>query len=161
MKPLNAPASPCAYQAQDSQQTLREALEEYRRVNAAVLDEPGEEAAAFFQSHDVCHVIFGCDTSIGQEAAVDTWSMMGTDVPLREYLSYLARPEAVDILRRAGYGRVARESLAALPHIARVMRNARRMHKKWPWTGHEAYLDRTLASLRAEFGIRLVDAASD
>lgn len=147
----------CAYQEQGSSQTLREGLAEYRQANAAIIEDgDSEEGASLFRSHDVCHVIFGCNTSLAQEAAVDLWTIFGVDIRLRDYLAYLKLPEVQDILRAVGYGRTLRESVKALPALARVIRNARRMHKKWPWIDHEPYLDRSLASLRDEFGIRVV-----
>jgi hypothetical protein len=48
------------------------------------------------------------------------------------------------------------ESVRALPLLARVFVRARRMTRKFPWAGHENYLDRTLASVRDELDIRVV-----
>lgn len=155
--PAGAEVARCAYQEQASTQTVREALEEYRRANAAVLNQVEQgEGAAFFRSHDMCHVIFGCSTSLDQEAAVDVWTIFGGDISFRDYLAYLKLQEAQDIVRDIGYLRSLWSSVRALPLLARVFVNARRMSKKFPWTGHEQFLDRTLASVRDEFNIRVV-----
>ncbi len=38
------------------------------------------ESAALFRRHDICHVIFGLDTTIADEAMADTRTMLSCDV---------------------------------------------------------------------------------
>jgi hypothetical protein len=44
----------------------------------------------------------------------------------------------------------------ALPRICIAVREAWRMKKRWPWAPPEAFLNRKLADLRGEFGIRVM-----
>src|SRR5215475_1345781 len=83
------------YQEQDSQQTLAEGLEEYYRVNRGIVSRPATLApasAALFQSHDLCHVIFGLDTTLADETMADTRTLLSSDVGWRAYAGYLRDP---------------------------------------------------------------------
>ncbi|GAB4566255.1 MAG: hypothetical protein Tsb0020_17750 [Haliangiales bacterium] len=153
----------CAYQEQDAKMTLAEGLAEYQRANASVLFDPdapdsemNTESAKFFRRHDTCHVVFGCNTSIPQEAAADMWTIFGVDISLRDYYRALKLNEVQSLLDDVGRLRLAWASVKAVPTIWRAMWRARAMHKKWPWADHAMYLDRPLAEIRAEFGIRVL-----
>jgi hypothetical protein len=68
------------FQSPASIQTLAEALTEYYAVNPELKrgDALSPEARAFFRSHDVVHVIYGCGTSMPDEAVVKLASVFGT-----------------------------------------------------------------------------------
>lgn len=153
------PSSRREYQRQDSTLTLREGLQEYYSYMPDLL--PTEtmrpEAQRLFIPHDVAHVVFGCDTSIEQEALVDFWTMFGSDVGVRAYLDYLRVPEASQIIKDAGVLTTARATLRALPDIFRVIARSRRMHKKWSWDQHEGELDRPLSAIRTDLGLRIIE----
>ena len=74
------------YREQDSPLTHSEGVEEYRRSFPELIDarDVSEAARSFFIAHDRCHVVFGLDTSLPQEGMADTWTLFGSDVPLRE-----------------------------------------------------------------------------
>ena len=79
------------YQRQDSAQTLAAGLNEYYRGHPCVIrpDAISPESAALFRRHDICHVIFGLDTTIVDEAMADLRTMLSTDVGVRRYVQYL------------------------------------------------------------------------
>lgn len=80
------------YQDQDSTQTLREGLAEYYAANVGIVMRPDDlppESVALFRSHDLCHVIFGLDTSLGDETLADTRTLLSCDVGARRYARYL------------------------------------------------------------------------
>ena len=83
---MNAPAPAalrrCRYQDQDSPLTLREGLDEYRAANPALVDPAAstDKGAAFFASHDACHVVFGTTTAILDEATTDLWTFFGVAI---------------------------------------------------------------------------------
>lgn len=149
-----------AYQAQDSTQTLAEALEEYYRANDGVATRPENlpsESAELFANHDTGHVIFGLTTSLADEAMADTRILLSTDVGVARYSRYLASDaQAKAVFKQVGYGKVALVTLLALPRILRAAYEAMRMKKRWPWAAPAAFRTRKLAELRAEFGIRVV-----
>lgn len=148
-----------AYQVQSSVQTLREGLDEYRAANPHLVDERGASSpqiGRFFQAHDRCHVVFGLDTTIREEAMADTWTIFGSDIPLREYASYANSPEVKGILSELGWWKGIGQSVTSLPAAVMAWRRARRMTTPWPFWDNETWLDCPLASIRSEHGIELV-----
>src|SRR5258706_9375131 len=97
----------CRYQAQDSSQTLSEALTEYYAFNGDTVLPPSAlppESAALFRSHDICHVIFGLDTTLSDEAMADTRTLLSCDVGWSRYAKYLASDsQAKAIFKQVGY----------------------------------------------------------
>ena len=151
--------APLAYQHQGSTQTLREGLEEYREANPQLVDEREASSARigrFFRAHDRCHVVFGLNTTIRHEAMADTWTIFGSDIPLREYTSFLGGPEVQGIFSELGWWTTITQSVASLPAAVAAWRHARRMTTPWPFWDNEAWLDEPLASIRAEHGIEVV-----
>jgi ubiquinone biosynthesis protein Coq4 len=138
--------------------TLAEGLEEFRAGNPALLkeDELSSAAAELFHCHDLVHVVFGCDTRLEQEAMADVWTIFGTDVGFKGYVSYLRLPEARQAILQPGLVNTLKATARVSPRLVRVARCGRAMKKKWPFRGADAYLHRPLRAIRDEFGIRLV-----
>ncbi len=151
--------APKRYQDQDSTMTLREGFEEFRSGFEGLVTEDkmqSDKAKDMFLHHDRCHVIFGCDTTPGNEAMVDTWSIFGTDVSVKAYAEYSKLPEVQGILKETGFMRMLLESMKASPKAFEAFMHARAMHRKWPFFGGEEYLDTPLKQIREQFGIKLV-----
>ncbi len=146
------------YTRQDSEQTLREGLAEYRALNPALLDpdEMPDDVAALFRQHDAGHVVFGCDTTLRGETLIDMWTIFGTTAGLRAFLDYLEHPEVNQIFRDSGYFRIAIAFFRTVPDVVRVIVRSRRLRAKWPWQDYAAYLDRPLDELRREHGVAVV-----
>ena len=132
--------------------TLAEGLEEYYRANAGRILRPNdlsEESKELFRRHDICHVIFGLDTSLADETMADARTLLSCDVGLGCYAGYLrTSPEARAIFKELGYGNAVLATLKAVPRILAAIGESRRMRKRWPWSPPNAYLGRTLADLR-------------
>jgi hypothetical protein len=150
----------CSYLQQDCSLTLREGLREYYAANPTLVDpeQASDEGAKFFRRHDACHVIFGTTTGLVDEALTDAWTLLGSDVTLKQYAEFAKLNEAREVLQEIGVSGFAKASLFGLPHVPTVWRRARRMQKKWPWAGVDALLERPLAELRREFGIAVYRA---
>ncbi len=147
-----------AYAQPDSEQTLREALDEYFRQNPKLLD-PGEMpdgAAALFRQHDAGHCVFACDNSLRGETLIDTWTIFATTAGVRGYLEYFEHPEVNQVFADVGFVRIVWEFLKALPDVARVLGRSWRQPKRWTWAEWEAWLDTPLHEIREHFGIRVV-----
>jgi ubiquinone biosynthesis protein Coq4 len=157
-----------AYQIQDSSLTLREALKDYYEANPHLLDssEHSSEVREFFRSHDLIHVVFGCDTSFVHEARADLWTMMGTDVGIRRYLAVAASPVVRALyqdlktkLTDEDKVRIRKEVrkgwIQALLAPFSIYRRTRRMKRKWPWMQNDQLLDSPLREIRQEFGIQI------
>lgn len=155
-----APTARLQYQKQDSPLTLSEGLSEYYAANLGRVTRPADlppESAALFKNHDMCHVIFGLSTTLADETLADTRTVFSCDVGWRRYTDYLRTdPQAKAILADLGWLRATAITLACLPRIARAGLEALRMKKRWPWVPPDAYARRTLADLRAEYGIRVI-----
>lgn len=148
-----------SYQVQESQQTLAEGLDEYYRANVGVVSRPttlSTESAALFRSHDICHVIFGLDTTLADETMADTRTLLSCDVGWKKYTSYINDPLAQAVFKALGLWRTVFITLRTTPRILRAIVESRRMKKKWPWVPPESFQRRTLADLRQEFGIRII-----
>lgn len=150
----------CRYQNQDSDVTLAEAVAEYYAANTGMVYRPSdlsEESAELFRSHDICHVIFGLDTTFADEAIVDTRILLSCDVGVRKYVRYLmTNPEIKAIFKEAGYLKSIWLTILAVPRILRAAWEAWKMPRKWPWTPPLAFQQRTLSDLRQEFGISVI-----
>jgi hypothetical protein len=148
------------YQAQDSDQTLAEGLAEYYVQNRGRVLPPealAPESAALFRSHDMCHVIFGLDTTLDDEGMADVRTLLSCDVGWRRYARYMTSdPEAKAIFRELGYAKAVWTTLRVIPRMLRAVSEAIRMRKRWPWIPPEEYQGRSLSDLRREFGIRVI-----
>jgi hypothetical protein len=148
------------YQQQDSAQTLAEGLEEYYAANAGRVVRPRDlppDSVALFRNHDLCHVIFGLDTTLADEVLADTRTLFSCDVGVRRYAAYLARdPQAQSLFKEVGYLKSAGATVLAVPRICRAAIEAWRMKKRWPWAPPDSFRSRSLTDLRAEFGIRVI-----
>lgn len=148
------------YQAQDSTQTLAEGLAEYYVANRDKVLRPEAlppGSRALFRSHDLCHVIFGLDTTLQDEAMADTRTLLSCDIGWARYSLYLASdPQAKANFKQVGYFAAVWGTLSALPRMLRAVYEARLTRQRWPWEPPAAFLDRSLADLRGEFNIRVI-----
>lgn len=142
------------YQSPDSTQTLAEALTEYYALNPGLKrgDALSPEARAFFRSHDVVHVLYGCGTSMPDEAVVKLASVFGTTGGLSVLRGYRLH-ESLDIYRRLPLGSTIGALLASPFIFLRTLWRCARQQAKWPWSDHAQYMETPLRDLRARFGI--------
>lgn len=145
-----------SYQAQDCSATLGQGLAEYARAHPFL--KRGEslsvEAREFFRCHDVVHVVYGCDTSLPQEAVVKLSSFFGTTGGFGVMQGYRLY-ESQDIYRQLRLGDVAWTIVAAFVIVPRTLWRCARQTRRWPWDAHDAWLNVPLAEIRATFAIRV------
>ena len=148
------------YRRQESTQTLAQGLAEYYAVNEGIITRPGDlpdESAKLFRSHDLCHVIFGLDTTLDDEALADMRTILSCDVGVSRYAHYLRTDaQAKALFAQIGIWTSVRTIARVLPRAWRALIEAWRMPKRWPWVPPESYMDRTLADLRYEYRIRMI-----
>ena len=148
------------YQHQDSAMTLGEGLAEYYAANAGVVMRPADlapESASLFRNHDMCHVVFGLDTTLADEAIADTRTLLSCDVGVRRYVRYLRTDAHANALfAELGVWSTIKVTLGVTPRVFRAIRESWRMKRRWPWEPPASFLERTLADLRAEFAIRVI-----
>ena len=152
------------YQNQDCDLTLREGIkvyENYLVANGKIpLKEPNNEST-LIRDHDASHVIFGLDTSLEEEALLDTWLGLGCSYKLSYLASYARLPELKDLTKKLfkelgviGFLRLYKNVIPTKIKIA--FKNTRKMRKKWPFKHPENFLDRKICDLREEFGIQIL-----
>ena len=147
------------YKDQDSPLTLAEGLAQYGRENPDLIDASivSAEAARFFRGHDACHVVFGCGIAPDEEALADAWTLLGTDVTLRQFLGFLKLEEHKDIVQQVGLVGACVASARACPRLLKALWWSHKMTRQWPWLEHQEYLNRPLAEIRREFGIHVLN----
>lgn len=148
------------YQRPDATMTLREGLAEYYAVNPGLSDPASLTDAAsarYFHNHDCTHVVFGTHTGPLDEGVNDVLTLFGVDIRYRDYIAgFFASSEAATIAKQYTASSAALLVVRTLRLTPQIWRRCREMSKKWPWTPPDAFLDRRLDELRAEFGIRLL-----
>jgi hypothetical protein len=142
------------YARQDSDLTLAGGLAEYHAHNPGLLRGPdlSPEARRFFECHDIVHVVFGCGTSMPDEAVVKLASIFGTTAGLAVLRGY-ALDESVGIYRKLPPMDTLRAIMWAGVLVPRTVWRCLRQRRRWPWEGFQPYLQVPLRTLRADFGI--------
>jgi hypothetical protein len=145
------------YQRLETLLTLEQGLVEYYASREGLVQGRGISPAAreFFRCHDAAHVVFGCDTTLVEEAMVKTWSVFGTTAGFALVRGYRLA-ESQEIYERIGWRDTVATALRSLTLLPRVIWRAVRMRKRWPWSEFAPYLPVPLAEIRREFGIALL-----
>jgi hypothetical protein len=145
---------PHRFECSESEQTLAEGLSEYYAANPALKrgDVLSAEARNFFHAHDVVHVVYGCTTTMPDEAIVKLSSIFGTTAGVSVLRGYMLH-ESLDIYRKLPVGSTVLALLAAPYLIVRTIWRCTRQPAKWPWQDHEEYMHTPLREIRARFGI--------
>ena len=146
------------YQHSDTSLTLGSGLAEYYASHADLVTGRGVSSPAreFFRCHDAAHVVFGCSTTLLNEAMVKIWSFFGTTRGLSLVREYRL-PESQEIYEQLEWGPIAHTALRSVTVVPRVMARCIRMHKRWPWSDFETYRQVPLRELRHEYGIRVLN----
>jgi len=138
------------------QMTLREAIQKFHGDNSLSLTDRkmSDEAQAFFQCHDIAHVVFGCDTSIIGEGQLKIWILFGTTLGFFNHLKGYSQANAFTLFRQYSIFHVLTNISKLVWLIPRTIFRARCMSKKWNWSDYERYMDIPLVKIREEFNIK-------
>lgn len=147
-----------SYRHPDAQLTLREGLAQFYQEHPELKRQGlSPEAQAFFHRHDTVHVVYGCDTSLAQEAVVKLASIFGTTgglSVLRGYRLY----ESLDIYRQLAFREILWTLLRAWLLVPMTIYRSKRQAEPWPWADFDSHLDTPLADLRRRYGIAVARA---
>jgi len=150
------------FETPHSTQTLVEGLTEYFAANPDLKRESdllAPEAKQFFLSHDIVHVLYGCGTSMPDEAIVKLSSLFGTTggfAVLRGYTNH----ETLGIYTKLPLGGTVLALFAAPYLFARTLWRCTQQKQRWPWVQNHQYLNTPLHELRSKFGIKVTHARS-
>jgi hypothetical protein len=143
--------------------TLGEALKMHYQLNPQFTpwqNYPQGIEQETMKSHDICHVIFGCDTGLLGEFRVELWSAFGTNLGAIGYQKIASNKkvlkEPLEIVRKIGYFKVFRLMLTHFIEVFRIPYLSRKMKKKWPCFEEEPYMLQTVGQIRKEFGIQIL-----
>jgi hypothetical protein len=144
------------FESATSTQTLAEGLAEYFAANPTLKrgDSLSPAAREFFASHDAVHVLYGCGTSMPDEAIVKLASIFGTTGGFSVLRGY-ALHESLDIYRRLPAAGTLQALLAAPYLVVRTLWRCRRQARPWPWQVPEELKREPLDTLRTRYGIRV------
>ena len=145
------------YQEQDCGLTLRGGIAEYRAYFTVIGREAMVDHASsrLILEHDAAHVIFGMDTSLEQEAGLDTWLIFGYQWQYLRGYAQLPEIKALykPLTKDGGWLFLIRLFWKCLGLKWRIIRRTRRMTHKWPFQFPEEWLDHPVVALRAQHGI--------
>jgi hypothetical protein len=148
------------FQSAASTQTLAQGLAEYHAANPHLKrgDDLSPDARDFFRSHDVVHVLYGCGTSMPDEAVVKLASVFGTTGGFSILGGYRLH-DSLEIYLKLPLGSSLIAFLSAPYLIVRTLWRCSRQPAKWPWAGHAQHMHTALRELRSKFGIRVAHAS--
>ncbi len=140
--------------------TLRQGLEQFYKDNEGYFSHNDEgisnEAKIFFKSHDIAHVLFGCDTSLFGEGSVKIWTIFGTTLGFWKHLRGYKEANAFELSKNFSFIHVVNNIFKFLLSIPVLIIRAKRMYKPWPWLEFESYLDKPISEIRKEFNIQVL-----
>jgi hypothetical protein len=142
------------FQRRDTELTLEAGLREYYASRDGLVGGRGicPEAREFFRCHDTAHVVFGCSTSLRDEAAVKIWSVFGTTAGIGVLRAYRL-PESQEVYEELAGSEIVRTAARSLVFVPRVLWRCFRMRRRWPWSEFGSHLDAPLLEIRREYGI--------
>jgi hypothetical protein len=150
------------FESPDTTQTVAEALTEYFAANPVLRrdsDLLSREARQFFRSHDAVHVVYGCGTSMLDEAIVKLASIFGTTGGFRVLRGYVHH-ETLDIYRKLPVIGTVQALLAAPYIILRTVWRCMAQSQRWPWDQYDAFLNVSLREVRSQFRIKVAHERS-
>lgn len=112
------------------------------------------------KSHDIAHIIFGCNTRLLGEMRVELWTLFGTNIPFKVYYKYVSNSEVIKlpllILKQIGIFKSIWFFVRNIYEFFRILRLSTTMKKKWPTLHEESYMSKTVGEIREEFGVPLI-----
>jgi len=150
------------FESSNTTQTLAEGLAEYLAAHPMLKrdsDLLSIEARQFFRSHDVVHVVYGCGTTMLDEAIVKLASLFGTTGGFSVLRGYVHH-ETLDIYRKLPLAGTLIAVATAPFLIARTLWRCAGQSRRWPWASYDNYLCVSLRDVRSEFRIKVAHGRS-
>jgi ubiquinone biosynthesis protein Coq4 len=147
------------YLDRDCNITLRQALDKYYAQNPGFYQphQLDDDSRRVFFAHDVCHIIFGCDTSLVGEAKVEQWTIHSTNFSFKEYVDTVLSTEATrQAVTEISPAQVLRQGFLNIYPLIKTYLRAKKVKPKWDFYIYSKYLDRHISDIRREFNIQIV-----
>lgn len=152
------------YKRNDTKLTLREGIKELRDFEGVLGDmsqQVGPDMETVLKAHDAVHVVFGCDTSMSDEALAHFVMIFATDVKLNDMREVAKNKDHRRIVRSHNKKQILKVLLGVGGDLYRVLKLKRKMDRKWSWFGFEYHLDKPISEIRREFGITPISCRSE
>jgi ubiquinone biosynthesis protein Coq4 len=144
---------------QNCELTLQNALDQYYLEHPDFY-QPSDmdaESKKVFLAHDVCHVIFGCDTNIRGEVIAEQWIMNGTNVGAKNYMDALLNNETtVAAVQDTINPKSIFQGIISAPVALKTLWRARKLEPKWDFYNYQKYLQTSVNQIRAEYKIKII-----
>lgn len=114
------------------------------------------ETRNLIKSHDISHIIFGCDTSYSGEYCVQTWAKLGANlnIPMRERIKYITKKDLIQLILPPKLISYSLTHISEFSNFKQQIRTqAQLMTKKWEYFNEEKYMDKTIGEIRKEYNI--------
>ena len=146
-----------AYRSPNTRMSLADGLAEYYEKHPFLKrgDQLGAEAQEFFRCHDAVHVLYGCDTSLSQEAIVKLSSIFGTTAGFAVLKGYSLH-DSIDIYKKLRLSDILVTMFRSLVIVPRTLWRCSKQRQRWPWSEFDGHLETPLCELRERFRIRIV-----
>lgn len=140
--------------------TLRQGLEifrnEYKNHLSHERDDASKEAKVFFESHDIAHVLFGCDITLYGEGVVKIWTIFGTTLGFWKHIKGYRDANAFELAKDFTFAHRIKNIFKFLVSIPTTIIRAKQMSKPWDWIEFEQHLDTPISEIRKEFNIKVL-----
>jgi ubiquinone biosynthesis protein Coq4 len=142
--------------------TLQEALDLHYQLNPQFTPwykYSSEQAKNLIKSHDISHIIFGCDTSYSGEYTVQTWVkyVANLNIPKLQIFKYLFNKDLIKIVLPSKLISYSVSHISDFQKIKKqVQKQAGLITKKWYYFNEEKYLNSTIGQIREEYGIQIL-----
>jgi ubiquinone biosynthesis protein Coq4 len=147
------------YLDRDCHITIQQALDKYYAQNPDFYqpDRLDDDSRKVFFAHDVCHIIFGCDTSLNGEAKIDIWMLNGIDLSFKEYFDdYMNAGSVREALSQVSLRQILSQAIFSSISIIKVYFAGKQVNPKWKYYNYHDYLDRSITEIRKEFNIKII-----
>jgi hypothetical protein len=115
-------------------------------------------AKRLVKAHDTMHILFGCDTSLLGEMRVQIWTKYASPkFTLKQKIEFLTDRESLVLLMNpVGYFAMGVFFFKHIQELKKAKKQAKYLKKVWIYFDTEAYEHKTIASIREEFGIKVI-----
>jgi ubiquinone biosynthesis protein Coq4 len=140
--------------------TLRQGLERFYEEYKSHLSQNKEgipnEVKSFFKSHDIAHVLFGCDISLFGEGSVKIWTIFGTTLGFWKHIRAYKNAKGYELSKNFSPAHNVNNIFKFLSSLLALIIRSKKMIKLWPWADYESYLDTPIYDIRKEFNIKIL-----
>jgi ubiquinone biosynthesis protein Coq4 len=147
------------YLVQDCDISLKEALDRYYAQNPGFYQpsQLDDDSRKVFFAHDVCHIVFGCDTSLVGEAKVEQWTLNSTNFNFQSYVDTILGTEATrQAVSEISVWQLFIQGFLNIFPLVKTYVRARQVQPKWDFYNYSGHLDRSIIEIRRAFNIQIV-----